>query len=86
MNKPFLIRFWHGIPREDSAFMKKVTAICEKRQADENHLWDGDYFFRGTLQEFADGWKDKFIYLPAGDYDHIDGIICITQFGSFGQR
>lgn len=82
--KPYLIHFWHGRPEPESHFAKKVDAVCRKRPE------DGVYFWDGTLEEFAEKFCDKFIYIPSQEMvpppDPNKGIICITQHGSFSQR
>jgi len=80
--KPYLIKFWHGTPHEKTRFMQKCVSLFRRRDADDTYFWDG------TLQEFVDKWKDKFIYIHPTDDDaaYLSGIICITPYGTFGQR
>jgi hypothetical protein len=78
--KPYMIRFWHGMPRACS-FLEKVEKICTKDS-------QNNYFWNGTLDEFFAKWNDKFMMLPAEDNEkeYIVGRIFITPHNSFGQR
>ena len=81
--KPYLIYFWHGRPSDKDYpfFMGKIRQMCREQPL------DGVLVFDGNLEEFAKKWKDRFIYLPPDEEnDYINGTICITQWGSFGQR
>jgi hypothetical protein len=78
--KPYLIKLWHGIVPNESLFFSKIEELCRL-----NH---GNLYWDGTLDEFATKWKDKFIFLPATgtDAEYIEGRICVTPYGGFGQR
>jgi hypothetical protein len=86
--KPYLIHFWHGIPPGDSLFMRKVNSLCRKRPEDNQYFWDG------SLEDFAINWGDKFIYMPpqltfatkSSNIQYIMGTLCITPYGGWGQR
>lgn len=82
MNKPYLVRFWHGKPCGFEHFYTRLDEICRKSEGDTNLFWDG------SLSEFADKWKSKFIYYPPSDREkeYISGVIWVTPFGGFGQR
>ena len=83
--KPYLIYFWHGCPPANSDFMRKVEAICRKRPKDDVFQWD-TYYWDGTIDEFADKWQDRFVYVPPNSDPSLKGILCITPFPGFGQR
>lgn len=79
--KPLLIRFWHYRPSK-SFFLDKVEKLCRKSEI------DGNLFFDGNLAEWADRWRDKFLYIPAdgrGEENFIQGTVWITPHGNFGQ-
>lgn len=77
--KPYLIRFWHGMPSGDSPFLQKVKRLCRTNEQN-NVFWDG------TLNEFEYVWRDKFMLLPPQEEENmlISGRICITDKSNFG--
>lgn len=80
MNKPLLIRFWHG--RSKGSFLHtKVEKLCRKSEL------DGNLFFDGTLTEWANAWRDKFLYIPTNEseFQFIEGTVWITPHNNFGQ-
>lgn len=80
---PYLIHFWHGKPNDpNNHWMKKVNTLCRKQEA------DGTYFYDGSLENFATDWGDRFIYIPPQDSNraYVKGTLCITPYGTFGQR
>ena len=80
MKKPYLIKFWHGTPRDTSHFMQQVKKVCRHREADNT------YFYDGSLQEFAEAWGNPFVFYPAigGDEKYVAGTLGITPHGHFG--
>jgi len=79
--KPWLIHFWHGRVPNESLFYQKIEKLCRKDGA--NNLW-----WDGTIDEFANMWKDKFIVIPAKSDEnaYLSGKFCITPYGSWGMR
>lgn len=84
MNKPFLIRYWHGRPPkgEFNHFCEKLEELCPPNDKDTNLYWNG------TLEEFAHAWQSKFLYYPPTDHekDFICGTIFVTQWSNWGMR
>lgn len=73
------VYFWHGyhpsLEQKISKFCKKIDAI--------------NYEFEGTLEDFTKKWDRGFLLLkdsPKLKNTKYTGLLCISQYNSFGQR
>jgi hypothetical protein len=70
----FRVIGWHGM---DEKLVTKLKAIGTLQEEDR-------FYYTGTLDSFAEQWKDKFMYHPECEGE--PALIAVTQYGSFSQR
>lgn len=82
--KPYLVKFWHGYPQDKAFafFRDRIEKITVKEEGQTN------VFFKGTLDEFAQKYNDKFLYYPPLERERecISGTIFVTHYANFAQR
>lgn len=72
------VKGWHG--RLSPDFAKKMDEIAIPIQTD--YEWE----FEGSVGDFADQWRDKFMALFCPSIGTANYDIYITQHSNFGQR
>ena len=77
--RTYRIFFWHGRSETLADEIKTIAGVTVDA--------DGDLHYTGTLDTFLNQYKRHFIVKPQADTDSkYDDLICVTQYGSWGQR
>lgn len=73
----FRIYFWHAKTKRIEDEIRGFCCFNEE---------DGQYYYLGNLDGFADEYKRNFIFMPTPRDKKHNGVICVTEYNSFNAR